>query len=181
MKLAPLTVALAACGMALITGCCRKPTSDPDPIPVVDPNPTPTVTPAVADPAPTFAVPFAGSYRKHASSTYQGGRKIKSATNKGSGLLVVTAGTVTYSQTYPRGSGEAHVTQVFTFTQSDMKPQGTGWVVNLTFVRMDTDSPYNPDKLRPRLEVVKSNLGWEIGLMATDEKGVMGGSEFDPT
>jgi hypothetical protein len=44
---------------------------------------------------------------------------------------------------------------------------------------MDADTKaYSPDKNRPLLEARQQQGHWEIGLVTTDNNGVMGGVEF---
>jgi hypothetical protein len=164
-----------------LPGCCRKPSSDEQPPPVAS-----STAPVVNTPAPVApsgpAVAFMGTYRKHAESVYKNGRRLSSATSKGSGELKVEPGKVTYAQTYPERGHDVHVTQIYSFTERDVVPHGTGFDVKLTFVSMESDTKnYAPDKNRPKLDVVKSVKGWEIGLVTTDDNGAMAGAEFDPS
>lgn len=177
----PVLVCLAL----LTSSCCKKPDSDSaPPAPPVATTAVPATTAtAPSIPSATFDVPFKGNYRRHAGITIKNGRRVPSATAKGSAILLVESGKVTYTVTYPSGGKDITVTQVYTFTEADMKAVRHGaYDVTLTWQSIDTDkSIYSPDKNKPSLEVVSSSKGWEIGFRTTDNNGVTIGAEFDPS
>ena len=126
-----------------------------------------------------FDVPFKGTFTRYAVTTFKNGRRVQSSNNAGSSTLTVEAGRITWAQTYPSSGKDAHVSQVYTFEASDMKPVESGYDVKLKWQKMDSDTTnYFPDKKNPILMARKQAGGWQMGLTTTDDNGVMGGVEF---
>lgn len=137
--------------------------------------------PPPSPPSPPRAdVPFKGMYNKIAEATWKNGRRVRVANANGSATLTVEAGKVTYAQSYMNRGKMNNVTQVYTFTRENIKPvQGGGYDVAMTFQSISGDTQaYSPDKNNPKIEARKQTGGWEIGLLTTDNNGIMGGVEF---
>jgi hypothetical protein len=81
---------------------------------------------------------------------------------------------------YTSGSGaSAHVTELYSFAQSDVHTVSDGLDANLTYVSMDSDDKgYNPDSKDVKVEARKQGAGWEIGFLYRDTGGIQAGSEF---
>lgn len=173
-----LAVVIAA---SLLSGCNKKKQRDDDepaPKPVAQkPTPAPPQQPAAP---PGADVPFKGKYSKFAESTWKNGRPVRVANANGAATLTVEAGKVTYAQTYVNRGKTNHVTQVYTFTRENIRPvQAGGYDVAMTFQSISGDTQaYSPDKNNPQIQARKQAGGWEIGLITTDNNGIMGGVEF---
>jgi hypothetical protein len=136
--------------------------------------------PPGAPPVPEAEAPFHGSYAKYAERTYKNGRPVRSLNTAGTASIKIEGGKVTWAQTYKARGKVNHVTQIYTFTPDAMKPATDGYDVALVWQSIEGDTQsYSPDKNRPVLEARKQAAGhWEIGLVTTDNNGVLGGSEF---
>ena len=108
------------------------------------------------------------------------GKRIRVTNSTGTATLLVEASKVTYDQTYTSGGKSQRVVQTYTYAANNVKPlAGGNYDVNLTFESMTGDTQnYSPDKNKPLLEARKQAGGWELGLVTTDNNGVMGGVEF---
>lgn len=173
-----ISILVFATAAAALPGCRKKKHRD-------DEETTKTVAakpkPRPAKPAaPQFAVPFKGVYTKVAEATWKNGRRVRVANASGTAKLTVDAGKVTYAQAYYTRGKLNRVTQVYTFAPESMRPvQGGGYDVPMVFQSMSGDTQnYSPDKNNPKMEARKQVAGWEIGLITTDNNGVMGGIEF---
>ena len=136
------------------------------------------VVPAAA--VPPLDVPFKGTFTRTAKVSYRNGQRIVVANMKGSATLQIEPGTITFKQTYPGTDvKEAHVTQIYSFAQSDVKQVTGGYDVDLKFVKMDADTKaYFPDDRNPHIQARRLADGWQIGLLLADANGTHGGSEF---
>jgi hypothetical protein len=168
---------IAILALASLTAGCRKKHKDDD-----EPKAKPAAAkPRPAKPAkPTFAAPFDGTYTKVAEATWKNGRRVRVANANGSATLKIEGGRVTYAQTYTMRGKVNHVTQIYTFGPESMKPvQGGGYDVAIVYQSISGDTQnYSPDKNNPKLEARKQVAGWSLGLITTDNNGVMGGVEF---
>jgi hypothetical protein len=109
-----------------------------------------------------------------------GGLEERQANSNGTATLTVEAGKVTYDQTYTSSGKTQRVVQTYSYAPTAVRPIAGGhYDITLTFVEMTGDTQhYSPDKNRPKLEARKQAAGWEMGLITTDDQGVMGGVEF---
>lgn len=174
------TAALALSCLVL-SGCPKAKTDEDKPVVSAKPTPPPPPPAPVAPAAPPQGdVPFKGTYTKYAETTFKNGRRVSVANANGVATLQIEAGKVTYAQTYSVRGKSQSVTQVYTFGSSDVKPAAGGaYDVAMVFQSMTGDTKnYSPDKNRPKIEARKQTAGWEIGLVTTDNNGVMGGVEF---
>lgn len=170
-----ITIAFAL-SLASLAGCTKK--EDPAPAPSAAPAPPPPA-PRPAPAPPAFDVPFKGTYSRTAKVTYKNNQRVRLGNAAGTASVTLEAGKVTYAQTYPDGARTAHVTETYTFAQSDMRPVAGGYDVPLAFRNMDSDTKrYSPDSKDPKLEARKQGSGWEIGFLYRDLNGVNGGIEF---
>jgi hypothetical protein len=178
--------ALLASGLALLLACSKgadskrsATTAAPAPPPPAPVTATASAAaPATAAPA-DVDVPFKGSYTKYAETAFRNGRRVRTANATGAATLVIASGKATFAQTYNARGKVAHVTQVYTFGPDGVKAVPGGFDVTLVWQSMDADTKsYSPDRNRPLLEVRKQASGWEIGLVTTDNNGIMGGVEF---
>jgi len=176
-----LVTAVALSVLALSLVGCRKHRDDSERADTkVTAPPPPPPPPAPPAPPPRAGVPFAGRYTKYAEATWKNGRRVRVGNANGSATLTIASGKVTYDQTYTARGKKNRVIQVYTFTPHDMKPTaGGGYDVAMIFQSISGDTKsYSPDRNRPKLEARKQASGWEIGLITTDNNGVMGGVEF---
>jgi hypothetical protein len=136
--------------------------------------------PGGGTPAATGDMPFLGKFSKYAEAAWKNGKRVRVSNSNGTATLTVESGKVTYDQTYTSGGKSQRVVQTYTFTPANVKSIGGGnYDVNLTFEAMTGDTQhYSPDKNRPLLEARKQGGTWEMGLVTTDNNGVMGGVEF---
>lgn len=135
--------------------------------------------PPPAPPPPKVSVPFAGTYTMYAQATWKNGRRVSVGYNNANATLTITDGRATYDQTYLARGKKNRVIQVYTFNQAAMRPVAGGYDVPLVFQSISGDTQsYSPDKNNPKIEARKQAGGWQIGLLTTDNNGVMGGVEF---
>lgn len=166
-------------GVSLVSGCRKKDRDDEGTSKTAAAKPPPPPPRPAAPAAPQVDVPFQGKYSKVAEATWKNGRRVRVDNANGAATLHVEGGKVTYSQTYTARGKVNHVTQVYTFTQQQVKPVMGGYDVAMTFQTISGDTAgYSPDKNNPKIEARKQAGGWEIGLLTTDNNGVMGGVEF---
>lgn len=135
---------------------------------------------ATGQAAAAGATPFLGTYTKYAEAAWKNGKRTRVTNSSGTATLTVEAAKVTYDQTYTAGGKSRRVVQTYSYAPTAVKPLAGGhYDVALTFLEMTGDTQsYSPDKNRPKLEARKQAGGWEIGLITTDDQGVMGGVEF---
>ena len=172
-------VAAIAVGLAGLAGCKKRSGEDEKPVATAKP-PLPPPPPPTPPAPPRADVPFKGTYTKYAEATWKNGRRVRVSNASGAATLHIEAGRVTYAQTYTVRGKVNRVTQVYTFTQEAVRPVGAqGYDVAMVFQSISGDTQsYSPDKNRPKIEARKQAGGWEIGLLTTDNNGVMGGVEF---
>lgn len=171
------TLALVALSLAAALGCKRK--EEPAATTAAPAPPPPPPAPRPAPAAPSFDVPFKGTYTRTAKVTYKNNQRIRLVNAAGTATMTIEAGKVTYVQSYPDGGRTAHVTETYTFNKADMRPVTGGYDVPLVFQKMDTDAKnYWPDSKDPKIEARKQGPGWEIGFLYRDTNGVNGGIEF---
>lgn len=170
-----LTASLVVCFAAALPACKKK--EEPKETPVVAAPPPPPPKPA---PPPKPDVAFKGTYTRYATSAFKNGRRISVPNSKGTGTMTIGQGRATFVQTYEFRGKNKRVTQYYTYTDADVKPvAGGGYDVALVYEKMDSDdNSYAPDKNKPKLEARKQADGWQIGFLASDNNGVMGGVEF---
>jgi hypothetical protein len=180
--LAPLGPIALACASLLLGGCAKKAAGDAATSGAATAAAAPAQATAAAatTAAATGDVAFKGTYTKYAEAEWKNGRRFRVANSNGTATIVVDSGKVTYAQQYTLKGQAQKVTQVYTFTTASMKPLGGGsFDVSLTWQSIEGDTKsYSPDKNKPILEVRHQGSGYEIGLVTTDNNGVMGGVEF---
>ncbi|MFT3768343.1 MAG: hypothetical protein QM820_23080 [Minicystis sp.] len=174
------TVALSAMA-ALLLGCPKR--NDDNDKPATKATATakpPPPAPPPPPPPPRADVPFQGKYTKYAEATWKNGRRVSVSNANGAASLNIESGKVTYDQVYTVRGKKNRVIQVYTFTPDAVKPVGNaGYDVALVFQSISGDTQsYSPDKNKPKIEARKQASGWEIGLLTTDNNGIMGGVEF---
>lgn len=179
MRTESIVAAVVISVLALGSGGCRKHDDEKEKAPPRAAAPPPPPAPRPPPPKPPD-VPFAGTYTKYAEATWKNGQRVRVSNATGTATLVIVDGRVTYAQTYTARGKKNSVTQLYTYAPGDVKPVGSGgYDVSLVFQSMSGDTQnYSPDKNRPKIEARKQATGWEIGLITTDNNGVMGGVEF---
>jgi hypothetical protein len=165
---------------SLLAGCSKHEDKNDKPAKTAAPPPPPPPPPPAPPAPPRADVPFKGTYSKYAETTFKNGRRVSVSNKDAVATLTVAAGRATYAQTYTARGKKNTVVQVYTFGPENVKPTaGGGYDVALTFQSMSGDTQnYSPDKNNPKMEARKQASGWEIGLITTDNNGVMGGVEF---
>ena len=180
IEMARTTMALGgiALGALLLAGCPKKDAGGGGP--TGSESGAVTAAPAGGGAKATGDTPFAGKYTKYAEAAWKNGKRIRVTNSTGTATLLVEASKVTYDQTYTSGGKSQRVVQTYTYAANNVKPlAGGNYDVNLTFESMTGDTQnYSPDKNKPLLEARKQAGGWELGLVTTDNNGVMGGVEF---
>lgn len=166
---------------ALSLGCSKRNDDKEKTATAAPPPPPPPPAPPPPPPAPRMDVPFKGTYGKVSEATWKNGRRVSVSNASGAASITIDgAGKVTYAQDYTVRGKKNHVTQIYTFTSDAMKSIGSGgYDVALTFQSISGDTAsYSPDKHKPKLEARRHGNAWHIGLLTTDNNGVMGGVEF---
>ncbi|APR81057.1 FKBP-type peptidyl-prolyl cis-trans isomerase FklB [Minicystis rosea] len=167
--------------MAALSLGCSKRHDDKEKAATAAPPPPPPPAPPPPPPAPRMDVPFKGTYTKYSEATWKNGRRVSVSNASGAASITIDgAGKVTYAQSYTARGKKLNVTQIYTFGADSMKAIGGGsYDVALVFQSISGDTQsYSPDKNKPKLEARRQGNAWQIGLLTTDNNGVMGGVEF---